>query len=282
MKTIIISLVGLLITALSPGPAAAWGHANAFGGRSSGGGGSWSHTGAFGGSASGGGGSWSGEGARGGTASGGEGSWSAKGAEGGHASGGEGSWSGTGAYGGHASGGDGHWSATNSYGTTAYHTTGYGTTAYGTTTYGNDGLLRRNLLRRVPSTHHRELLRKWVLQLRGLVHCRRSGRGCRGRHGRRRGRGFGQYQRSHFECLLRGLRRWQHVCDERDLPDAAGRLYPSHRRWRDLLPVQQCVVPAVLRRERRLLPCGARSLRRLARALLRAKPSTTTNHRRLQ
>ena len=57
-KTIAIGSIGLLITALATGPAAAWSHANRFGGGSAGAGGSWAHEGAFGGHASGGGGSW--------------------------------------------------------------------------------------------------------------------------------------------------------------------------------------------------------------------------------
>jgi hypothetical protein len=56
MKISFISFAGLLILALSTGPAAAWSHANRYGGGSAGGGGSWNHTGTFGGSASGGGG----------------------------------------------------------------------------------------------------------------------------------------------------------------------------------------------------------------------------------
>jgi hypothetical protein len=59
MNRIVIGFAGLLIAALPCGPAAAWSHANRYGGSSSGGGGSWSHSGRYGGSASGGGGSWS-------------------------------------------------------------------------------------------------------------------------------------------------------------------------------------------------------------------------------
>ena len=83
-ETITIGFVGLLITALSFGPAAAWSPVPGWldsGLRREGG-------------------SWSGEGARGGTASGGEGSWSGNGACGGACSGGDGSWNATGAYGG--------------------------------------------------------------------------------------------------------------------------------------------------------------------------------------
>ena len=120
MKHIVMSLIGCLIVALACGPAGAWSHSDAYG------------------SASGGGllerqhqpwrlglwrrglverqrlpwwfglrrrGSWSGTGYRGGTASGG------------------GSWSATGAYG------------TTAYHTTAYHTTAYHTSATGTTAY---------------------------------------------------------------------------------------------------------------------------------------------------
>jgi hypothetical protein len=108
MNTMVVSLVSLLVMALSCGPVAAWSHAGAWG------------------TASGGGGSWTASGYRGGSASGGEGSWSGTGFRGGTASGGGGSWSATGAYGGSASGGGGSWHATSSYGTTAYGTTAYG------------------------------------------------------------------------------------------------------------------------------------------------------------
>jgi len=100
MKTIGIGLVGLLVTALPCGPAAAWSHAGYHG-----------------------------------TASGGGGSWSASGNRGGSASGGGGSWSGTGYRGGTASGGGGSWSGTSASGSTAYHST-YGTSVYHNTYYG--------------------------------------------------------------------------------------------------------------------------------------------------
>jgi len=124
MKKIVVGIVGLLITALTCGPAAAWSHSGAWG-TASGGGGSWSASGHRGGSASGGVGSWSGTGFRGSTASGSGGSWSASGYRGGSASGGGGSWSGTGYRGGTASGGGGSWHATSPYGTTAYGSYGH-------------------------------------------------------------------------------------------------------------------------------------------------------------
>src|SRR5439155_21249883 len=53
-------------------------------------------------------------------------------------------------------------------------------------------------------------------------------------------------------------------CDGRDLSNAACRLHLAQGSGRDLLPVRQYVVSAVLRRERRLLPRGAHALRPLA------------------
>jgi hypothetical protein len=64
MKTLNVGFMGLLITALSVGPAAAYSHSNRYGGSTSGSTGDWSHSGARGGSASGGGGSWSAQGFR--------------------------------------------------------------------------------------------------------------------------------------------------------------------------------------------------------------------------
>jgi len=118
MKRIVTGFVGLLITALSCGPASAYSHA-------SGGHGSWSASNSRGGSASGGGGSWSASGAHGGSASGGGGSWSGSGGHGGSASGGGGSWSAEGGHGGSASGGGGSWSASSASGGTAYHSSTY-------------------------------------------------------------------------------------------------------------------------------------------------------------
>src|SRR5438034_1129991 len=60
--------------------------------------------------------------------------------------------------------------------------------------------------------------------------------------------------------LRRRQRCQPHVCDGRDLRDAACRLRHTHRPGRDLLSVWQYVVPAVLRRERRLLSRGAHAL----------------------
>jgi hypothetical protein len=104
MKTIVVGCMGLLITALTCGPASAWYHA-----------GHW------------------------GTASGG-GSWSASGFRGGTASGSQGSWSATGAYGDTAthSAGSGSTTWTNPYGGSATHYYGEGTTVTspsGTTAY---------------------------------------------------------------------------------------------------------------------------------------------------
>jgi hypothetical protein len=67
MNATVMGLVGLLITALTCGPATAWSHAGRWG-TESGGGGSWSASGYRGGSASGGGDSWSATGAHGDTA----------------------------------------------------------------------------------------------------------------------------------------------------------------------------------------------------------------------
>ena len=131
-----------------------------------------------------------------------------------------------------------------------------------------DGLPQHHLLRRayyaerIPSTHHRELLRiqRAPTAAAGRLPARppRAPRSAWSR----RGRGVGQYQRRHFERLLCGLRRWAPA------PYAMNAIYAT-------LPAgcasstvggttyYLCgndVVPAVLRRERRLLPRGARSL----------------------
>src|SRR5207247_1355969 len=53
------------------------------------------------------------------------------------------------------------------------------------------------------------------------------------------------------------------VCVGRDRCESACRLRNTQRRLHDLLPVRQHLVPAVLWCERRLLPCGAHSLRRV-------------------
>jgi len=111
-KSLAISLISLVLTAVCGSPAQAFFHV--------GGGGGWNATGFRGGFASGGGGSWSATGFRGGTASGGDGSWSATGFRGGTASGGDGSWSADGYRGGYAAGGDGSWHATSPYGATVY------------------------------------------------------------------------------------------------------------------------------------------------------------------
>ena len=272
MNTIIMGFTGLLITVLACGPAGAWSHAGvgAYGSASAAGGGSWSASGARGGSASGGGGSWSGEGARGGTASGGGGSWNARGPT-----------AGVRRVGGLVE----RQGRSRRYGLgwrrllecpgrlrrlrirrgrlldapavplarrpiirrpiarRPIDTSTTGTTAYYGGTYSS-----------VPSTHHRELLRLLVQQLRGLVHRRRRRGGRRGRRGRRSIRGLGQHRRRHLERLLGGLQRWrgQHrVCHGRDLCDAACRLRRLQPLRHDLLPVRHDVVPAVLRRERR-------------------------------
>src|SRR5436309_5360037 len=132
----------------------------------------------------------------------------------------------------------------------------------------HDGLPQQHLLRGalldLPSAHHRELLRIQLRQLWRLVHGGRRRCRRRSRRGCRRGRGLGQHQRRRFERLRFGVRRRQrcqpHVCDGRDLRDAACRLRHTHRPGRDLLSVWQYVVPAVLWRERRLLSRGAHAL----------------------
>ena len=236
MKTIVVGLMSLLITALTCGPAAAWSH-RAAGGTASGGGGSWSASGYRGGSASGGGGSWSGTGFRGSTASGGGGSWSASGFRGGTASGSDGSWSGTGFRGSTASGGGGSWSASGYRGGSAsggggsWHATSpYGTTAYGTTAYGRVPLLRRHLCD-LPPPHHRALLRLRVLSTAGVgpppvppppvpqsawLPGQRWPRPTPPRP-----------PRSHTLRVMRPVVRPARLCDGCDLRHAAGRLRPT-------------------------------------------------------
>src|SRR4029077_2213389 len=118
MRTIVSGIAGLVISAMSCAPAAAFVHAGGWG-HAEGNRNAWSAQGRRGGSASGGDGSWSGTGYRGGTASGGDGSWHGHGADGGTASGGDGSWHAHGADGGTASGGGGSWHGTGANGTTA-------------------------------------------------------------------------------------------------------------------------------------------------------------------
>ena len=204
-----------------------------------------------------------GTGFRGGSASGGGGSWSGHGAYGGSASGGGGSWSGTGARGGTAAGRWGLLARDRRLWHDGVSLVGICHDGVSHDNLWYDGLLRRHL-RGVPSADHRELLWLLVRQLRGLVHRLRRRCRCRGRRGRRGGRGLGQHRRRHLECLLSRLRCWRdhhRVCHGRDLCDAPDWLRRLHSRRDDLLPLQHNVVPAVLRCERRLLPRGAYAMR---------------------
>lgn len=241
MKISVIGFAGFLIVALSNGPAAAWSHANSYGGHASGGGGSWSASGARGGSASGGGGSWSGRTAYGGTASGEGGSWNAHGAEGGT-----------------ASGGGGTWSATNQYGTTAYGKAGYGattTSAYHTSSTNYYGAY-------YPAYHPPTAVNYYSSD---CYNCRGWNTAGAAVAGAAVGMAVGaaeplQTQMQSRRTPTTRLRRWQYrhcVCDGRDISAGPRRLC-STQRWRhNLLLMRQYVVPAIVRRERRLLSRGA-------------------------
>ncbi len=129
-------------------------------------------------------------------------------------------------------------------------------------------LLRRGLSR-VPSADHGECLWLGLLQLRRLEHRGGSGRGRR----RWDGGGRGSSLREHRERVQRGRRGWgdrfcsrrggagkHRVRHGRDLRDATCRVYHPECPRQHVLPLRQQLVPAILRRERRLLPRDPRAL----------------------
>ena len=206
-----------------------------------------------------------------------------------------GSWSGTGFRGGSASGG-GLWSAHGAYGGTAsgggqllardqplWHD-GVSLVSLWHDGLWHDGLRRVPLLRwhlrGVPSAHYRELLWLLVRQLRGLVH--RQGGAAGAAVGMVAGAAVASANTAAAtsSATTRQLRCWRdhhRICHGRDLCDAPDWLRRIRGLRHNLLPLRHDVVPAVLRRERRLLPCGADALRWLAPVPL-VHPASGTGH----
>ncbi len=278
MKTIFIALVSLLATTLAAGPAGAWSHGGSWGGSTSHSYGSTSHSSRWGGSTS-------------HTAGEGTSHTSTWGTSTSHSYG-EGT-SHTNAYGGSATHYEGGgWSKTGAYGGTAYGDAHYGGAYYHppaayyppyhppTTVnyYGSScnncggwstagaaaagaalgvGHRRGHCLSQHQRGHIERLqCRCCRRQCQYLVCLQRRGR-CRNRqhHGRLQCRG-----RDRHSILWR---RAYNVCDGCDLRGVACRLHHAECPGQDLLPVREHMVPAVLRRKRRLLPCGAYTMKQL-------------------